>query len=64
MEFLHILLDFVPCQGPCPATLCNFTTLKKQDKGTADLMMPFGVLLYIVAAVNPLELCDKISFPA
>merc|ERR1712035_123638 len=43
-EFLPILQDFVPCWGRCPATLCDFTTSKKQGKGTADLMMPFGVL--------------------
>ena len=41
-EFLPILQDFVPCWGRCPATLCNFTTSKKQGKGTADLLMPFG----------------------
>ena len=41
-EFLPILQDFVPCWGRCPATLWDFTTLKKQGKGTADLMMPFG----------------------
>ena len=45
MEFLPILQDFVPCWGCCPATLCDFTTSKRQGKGTADLMMPFGVLL-------------------
>ena len=27
------------------ASLSDFTALKKQGKGTADLMMPFGVLL-------------------
>ena len=43
-EFLPIQQDFVPCRGRCPATLCDFTTSKKQGKGTADLMMPFGVL--------------------
>ena len=41
-EFLPILQDFVPCRGRCPATLLDFTTSKKQGKGTADLMMPFG----------------------
>ena len=46
-EFLPILQDFVPCRGRCPATLCNFTTSKKQGKGTADLLMPFGVLFFI-----------------
>ena len=44
MEFLPILQDFLPCRGRCPATLCDFTTSKKQGKGTADPMMPFGVL--------------------
>ena len=43
-EFLPILQDFVPCRGRCPATFCDFTTSKRQGKGTADLMMPFGVL--------------------
>ena len=38
MEFLPILQD----SGRCPATLYNFKTAKKQGKGTADLMMPFG----------------------
>ena len=42
MEFFPILLDFVPCRGRCPANFCDFTTLDKQGKGTADLMMPFG----------------------
>ena len=42
-EFLPILQHFVPCRGHCPATLCDFTPSKKQGKGTADLMMPFGV---------------------
>ena len=42
MEFLPILQDFVPCWGRCPATLLDLTTSKKQGKGTADLMMPFG----------------------
>ena len=46
-EFLPILQDFVPCWGRCPATLCNFTTSKRKGKGTADLMMPFGVLLFM-----------------
>ena len=46
-EFLPILQDFVPCWGRSPATLCNITTSKKQGKGTADLMMPFGILLQI-----------------
>ena len=46
-EFLPILQDFVPCRGRCPATLCDFTTSKKQGKGTADLMMPFGVLFFL-----------------
>ena len=41
-EFLPILQDFVPCWGCCPATFCDFVTSKKQGKGTADLMMPFG----------------------
>ena len=45
MEFLPIIQDFAPCWGRCPATLCDFTTSKKQGKGTADLLMPFGVLL-------------------
>ena len=40
-EFLPILQDFVPCWGRCPATLGDFTSSKKQGKGTAD-MMPFG----------------------
>ena len=43
-EFLPILQDFVPCRGRCPATLCDFTTSKKQGTGTADFMMPFGFL--------------------
>ena len=43
-EFLPILQDFVPCRGRCPATFCDFTTSKRQGKGTADLMMPFGIL--------------------
>ena len=47
-EFLPILQDFLPCWGCCPATLCNFTTSTKQGKGTADLMMPFGVLFVIL----------------
>ena len=47
MEFLSILQDFVACQGRCPAFLCDFTTSKKQGKGTADLMMPFGVLFHL-----------------
>ena len=42
MEFLPILQDFVPSRGRCPATLCDFQTAKKQGKGTADHMMPFG----------------------
>ena len=42
MEFLPILQDLVPYQGRCPATFRDFTTSKKQGKGTADLMMPFG----------------------
>ena len=41
MEFLPILQDFVY------AMFCNFTTSKRQGKGTADLMMPFGVLLLL-----------------
>ena len=41
-EFLPILQDFVPCWGRCPATFCDFVTSKKQGKGNADLMMPFG----------------------
>lgn len=45
MEFLPILQDFVPYLGRCPATLCNCTASKKQGKGIADLMMPFGVSL-------------------
>ena len=45
-EFLPILQDFVPCWGRCPATLCDFSTSKRQGKRTADLMMPFGVLLF------------------
>ena len=44
MEFLAILQDFVPYRGRCPAIPWDFMTLKKQGKGTADLMMPFGVL--------------------
>ena len=42
MEILSILQDFVPSWGRCPATLCDFKTAKKQGKGTADHMMPFG----------------------
>ena len=49
-EFLPILQDFVPCRGRCPATLCNFNTSKRQGKGSADLMMPFGVLFYLTEA--------------
>ena len=41
-EFLPILQDFVPSWDRCPATLCNFKTVKKQGKGTADHMMPLG----------------------
>ena len=41
-EFLSILQDFVPSQGCCRATLCNFKTAKKQGKGTADHLMPLG----------------------
>ena len=44
-EFLPILQDFVPCRGRCPAIHRDFTISKKQGKGTADLMMPFGVLI-------------------
>ena len=36
MEFLPIIQDFVPCWGHCPATLWDFTTSKKQGKGTAE----------------------------
>ena len=46
-EFLSILQDFVPCWGRCPATFYDFTTSKRQGKGTADLMMPFCVLLEV-----------------
>ena len=42
IEFLPILQDFIPSWGRCPATLCDFKTAKKQDKGTADHMMPVG----------------------
>ena len=49
MEFLHILQVFVPCRGRCPATFCDFTTSKKQGKGTADLLMPFGILFFLEA---------------
>ena len=42
IEFLSILQGFFPAWGRYPATLCDFTTLKKQGKGTIDLMMPFG----------------------
>ena len=38
-EFLPILQDFVPSRGRCPATSCDFTTSKRQGKGTADLMI-------------------------
>ena len=55
-EFLPILQDFVPCRGRCPATLCDFTTSKKQGKGTADFMMPFGVLLDLDFGFGPLSL--------
>ena len=41
-ESLSILQDFISCRGRCPATFCDFTTSKKQGKGTADPMMPFG----------------------
>ena len=47
MEFLPILQDLVPCRGRCPAMFCDFTSSKRQGKGTADLMMPFGVLLFM-----------------
>ena len=43
-ESLPILQDFVPCWGRCPPTLCNCITSERQGKGTADLMMPLGVL--------------------
>ena len=45
-KFLLNLQDFVSCQGRCSATLWDFTISKKQGKGTADLMTPFGVLSY------------------
>ena len=46
-EFLPILQDFVPYRGRCPATFNKYKqhnneTTKKQGKGIADLMMPFG----------------------
>ena len=47
-EFLPILQDFVPSRGRCPATLSDFSTTKKQGKGTADHMMPFGDWLTLV----------------
>ena len=40
-EFLPILQDFVPI-GAAPLLLSDFSTLKKQCKGTANLMMAFG----------------------
>ena len=54
-EFLRILQDFVPCWGRCPATLCDFVTSKKQGKGTADLMMPFGDWFLLVSLPHPPE---------
>ena len=56
-EFLPILQDFVPRRGRCPAALCNFTASKKQGKGTADLKMPFVVLLFISISSMSLT-CD------
>ena len=41
-EILPILQDFVPYQGCCSATLLDCLKSKKQGKGTADLIMPFG----------------------
>ena len=43
--------DFVPCRGRCHATLCSFTISTKQGKGTAILMMPFGVFLLLLFLV-------------
>ena len=62
MEFLPILQDFVPCWGRCPATLCNFTPSKKQGKGTADLMMPFGVLLEVTLFCEIIHEAMQVSF--
>ena len=49
MEILSIPQNFVPCRGRCPTILCDFTISKRQGKGTADLMMPFGVLFIMIA---------------
>ena len=55
-EFLPILEDFLSCGGRCPSTFCNFTTSKKQGKGTADLMMPFGDWLIMPLFTIPFNL--------
>ena len=56
-EFLPILQDFIPCWGRLFATLWDISILKKQGKGTADLM-PFGD--WFVMSRNPIRVCPFI----
>ena len=56
MENLPILQDFVPYQGCCPATFCDFTTSKKQGKATADHMMPLGAWFFLDSVQNSIFL--------
>ena len=60
-EFLPILQDFVPSRGCCPATLYNFTASKKQGKGIADVMMPFGVLSLCKNILSGSKPCKEIE---
>ena len=44
-----------PLSGPLPLSHRDFITSKKQGKGTADLMMPFGapgVMAGVLASLN------------